>query len=120
MSAHTPGPWRVIEDRPSRLGGMAHVRLSVSVGTDEWTIADVFNIDTPERQANAHLIAAAPELLAACEMLLDFHVEVGGELPDDALAELRHAVSRAHGNTAILDALEHARRAGQGLPEEPS
>lgn len=59
MSAHTKGPW-VISG-----GGSLH--LSVLSQDDEQTIADVWFIrrDPEEGNANARLIAAAPELLEA-------------------------------------------------------
>lgn len=64
MSAHTKGPW-VISG-----GGSLH--LSVLSQDDEQTIADVWFIrrDPEEGNANARLIAAAPELLEALRQLL--------------------------------------------------
>ncbi|MDF1551898.1 MAG: hypothetical protein P1P84_02495 [Deferrisomatales bacterium] len=56
---HTPGPWRI-----------QHTPLSVAAGTHQ--IAQVFSgrpIST-EDDANARLIAAAPELLEAAERAL--------------------------------------------------
>ena len=57
MSAHTPGPWK-------RIG-------RTTVSNDEQTIgiADIraFSISTEEAEANANLIALAPEMLAALE-----------------------------------------------------
>lgn len=73
MSKHTPGPWRV----GSTLGMNANM---ICVGDDNEGIASVygipFNTDVsdpylkekrPKALANAYLIAAAPELLAALE-----------------------------------------------------
>ena len=66
MSEHTPGPWRV--GRPS-------VRLGVQVFKDRDTPMRSDVICTmPQtgkgRTANARLIAAAPELLAACKEMV--------------------------------------------------
>ena len=59
---HTPGPWQLsktgLSVQSEFLQGIA------STGTPNGTIG------LPERQANARLIAAAPELLAACEHVL--------------------------------------------------
>jgi hypothetical protein len=65
MTEHTPGPWRTIErdgyDGISVIGAnsydVALVKKLVGVNADQYT-------------ANACLIAAAPELLAACKIVL--------------------------------------------------
>jgi hypothetical protein len=62
---HTPGPWRAIKNRNRgfQIGGKcdrpAHFAKVADVRVSEHTIAD------------AQLIAAAPELLAACEALME-------------------------------------------------
>ena len=60
MSKHTPGPWAVERDAEGRL----HV-----VEGDFLDIAEVGYLSGPDPKANARLIAAAPELLAALEGL---------------------------------------------------
>ena len=65
--AHTPGPWRYAEPLPQ------HERPMVW-GPDERQIADCGgwpNRTHAERQANARLIAAAPDLLAVVRDFLD-------------------------------------------------
>jgi hypothetical protein len=52
---HTPGPWEAENE-------------SVSAGFD--MVADVFGATTEQRDANARLIAAAPDLLAALKALV--------------------------------------------------
>jgi hypothetical protein len=70
MSKHTPGPWTLEE--PSRHNGydtwkIAAPTLVEPLGSySEWS-------GRQERAANARLIAAAPELLAACQRFLDAH-----------------------------------------------
>lgn len=62
MSEFTPGTWYVAEQR--------RIRSSQSCdGVEAFnrTVADAFGPNDPEMEANARLIAAAPELLAACE-----------------------------------------------------
>ena len=92
MSAHTKGPW-VISG-----GGSLH--LSVLSQDDEQTIADVWFIrrDPEEGNANARLIAAAPELLEALRLMLARHIDVDGtdgrwetEAKDAAYAAIRKA-----------------------------
>jgi hypothetical protein len=56
---HTPGPWSVQPGSSNPL-----------IGSAEYTVAEVLDDcfpDTEQQQANASLIAAAPDLLAACE-----------------------------------------------------
>ena len=78
MTAHTPGPWQtggmmILTDRPSTVtpdGRTIH----------HWKdIAEVRHFngplwDSPEGNANANLIAAAPELLAALKSLVDAQI----------------------------------------------
>ncbi len=61
MSKHTPGPWKpTYESDPYRL--VDH--------TDGREIAAVSGVDNENRDANARLIAAAPDLLEALKGLL--------------------------------------------------
>lgn len=70
MSKHTPGEWRV---RNNSVGGPF-------VSSDSGTIADVRTCggihvggpQHPETMANARLIAAAPDLLEACETFAEW------------------------------------------------
>lgn len=82
--SHTPGPWRIIpednwiEDANGRRICTPHSSSS--------------NISVEERNANAHLIAAAPELLAALKQVLAHHgyIEGGPDFPG-AWAAIRKA-----------------------------
>ncbi len=64
MSAHTPGPWTVVDTHDDRR------RLQIHSSKGPVIVALIPNVDerdmtgiTKEAQANARLIAAAPELL---------------------------------------------------------
>lgn len=63
----TPGPWDVL-----------HFALVVS-RERAIRIADVNGSDAQERAANARLIAAAPDLLAACKKALGAILKSGDE-----------------------------------------
>lgn len=76
----TPGPWRINivtpprpdEDYPHPLG-LRPEPSRMLIGTDSaasLTVAEAF-WDIPTAEANARLIAAAPELLAACEAVVE-------------------------------------------------
>lgn len=81
MSAHTPGPW-VLTWRPI---------------IDVAGIASVPVADDGRHTANAHLIAAAPDLLAALEILIDC-ASYGDVIQDaDAWATARAAIAKATG-----------------------
>ena len=89
-SAHTPGPWSV--EREDGLDGWK----GISVFSDaKLRIANlVMQLDDRE-MANAKLIAAAPELLAACEraLLLIASYEYGSvrKACEDAIAKAKAA-----------------------------
>jgi len=99
---HTPGPWAIrgqrIESEQHNVGDIAHIYckdVSRSVRWDEDSTA----------QANAQLIAAAPELLEACKALCEewensFEGQDTG-FDDTALHEIvimaRHALLKAEG-----------------------
>lgn len=71
MSKHTPAPWRVHRETHP-LGG-----LKVSITAGRGTIAEIL---WPNEAANAHLIAAAPEMRA---LLLQIHTELSHVASDD-------------------------------------
>ena len=62
---HTPGPWKM--DRDRAILGQGHGTRGL-----HGAIADVYSwVGTEEADANARLIAAAPELLEALKALSD-------------------------------------------------
>lgn len=67
MGEHTPGPWVLSIDWIEG-SGMDYVVL----GADAEFIAEVFRQPT---DANARLIAAAPDLLAACALAVEDSVQ---------------------------------------------
>ncbi len=85
-AAHTPGPW------------INHDGIIRDNSPEGWLVATCrFN---PKDDANARLIAAAPELLAAAlkaESLLTQLIERGVYLEPGALRELRDAIAKARG-----------------------
>ena len=69
MSKHTLGPWEASEGYPSDIWRVdmpsRGYSVVVSRAEEDWDMA------VEEVQANAHLIAAAPELLALAERLAE-------------------------------------------------
>ena len=68
QATHTPGPWTAVANRPDEDGG----KLDRVRSADGHLVAGIpaYEHDQAEEDANARLIAAAPELLAALEGLL--------------------------------------------------
>lgn len=108
MSAkHTPGPWS-IEDP------MGPEIISIVRGNDPQSWIDIAQIGTVgeggddrrylEHMANAHLIAAAPELLEALETLLgDYEAMLGDGVcmnPPQQAVIARAAIAKAKGEPA--------------------
>jgi hypothetical protein len=110
-SKHTPGPWKVnnldtgMNDSGAILDPVGHV-----------IVTDVYGRDDDEAFANARLIAAAPELLKAIELVLALHDHpesqvgfraINGDLDEvypiklDPMAkkQLREAVAKARGGS---------------------
>ena len=81
---HTPGPWRT-----TGLNVRAGDAL-ICYATNHWS-----NIELPEaeRQANARLIASAPELLAALELI---HSNAG-ESPEWIRERIAPAIAKVKG-----------------------
>lgn len=105
MSAHTPGPWAVNAGEPTLVYDPRNPE-------DESAIAVTYDVesgdrfswprDADEAEANARLIAAAPELLRLFRAL-DEKLPCDWALPSgacDVLAELRAAADAAEGRPA--------------------
>ena len=85
--AHTPGPWEAIGPWVTSDAGMLLIVGSMETG--KWQ-------DDATREANARLIAYAPDLLSACEALM---VAIQQEDPWDSEAAglARAAITKARG-----------------------
>lgn len=97
MASHTPGPWAALkgtEDESERWG------VYQDTGPAKWHLATIENGapgDTLKtEESNARLIAAAPDLLAACVALVRWRDGGGGNLQrDDVIAAARAAIAKA-------------------------
>lgn len=83
--SYTPGPWRV--ERPY-IRGAGRVIASLESGRDK-----------AEDAANAHLIAAAPELYEALVNLMDFLFH--GKKDRQMILRARAALAKARGEEGI-------------------
>ena len=105
-ASHTPGPWEAIPAKNE------YGEPTISIRGDGQFIATMNTVSIdgaefslpPEGAANARLIAAAPDLLAACKALLNFARSVrpgGGVLAGEEMMfrEAAAAIARATGNS---------------------
>jgi len=94
MQNHTKGPWYVVRPKEAARNGSPILATGESVG--------VYFAHGSNGEANARLIAAAPDLLAALLRLVGNHVDLG-EIDSSteeraALDQCRAAIAKANGN----------------------
>jgi len=101
MAQHTPGPWHF------DLADGSHITAEggTIIIADAWSIEFDEEFDNPDSvpAANARLIAAAPDLLDACEFFLkfaDMRAKKGDELPSQLTGAVRAAIAKAKGGAA--------------------
>jgi hypothetical protein len=87
---HTPGPWV----RGRRWGGDRHI-VRTSNGILVADAAGPSNLKRETMEANARLIAAAPELLAALKEWTSIAVNSGLEGCDEILEQAEAAIVKA-------------------------
>ena len=90
---HTPAPWYWSDNVPD-----FPKNHCIIVDADGFTIAE----PSPMGEADARLIAAAPDLLAALQMVnrIWSHDQTANLAPDSPVAIVRAAIARATGETA--------------------
>jgi len=89
MTTHTPGKWTIGAHQKIISTGWS-IRIS-----DESAIAYVLGERNPELQANARLIAAAPDLLEALKRLIDAPNHGTHEAMRRANEAAREAIAKA-------------------------
>jgi hypothetical protein len=96
MSEHTPGPWER-GNNEGFWGQNCCIEADTEIGPV--VVCDFVHSSAVEEDANAALIAAAPDLLAACQAFVDWWEQEGqGERAlRGALAAARAAIARAGG-----------------------
>jgi hypothetical protein len=97
MSKHTPGPWTA-----DQYGGIEDARgmtVAVCVQGEQWQTADG-GIDVEEfpYEANARLMAAAPELLEALKELYNASLVMEQPRFYKALAEAKKVIAKIEGD----------------------
>lgn len=93
---HTPGPW--FYDGQNSCG--AHV-IHVAQGEIAEAFGDSWSDEGQQAEANAHLIAAAPEMLAALEEAYRILLEDEGYQPyNPKVKQIAAAIAKANGGAA--------------------
>lgn len=90
--SHTRGPWKLQPFRDVRC---------IPIGPGGSQVAHVYGDDEDQTKANANLIAAAPDLLQACELMFESVKTVPGcQMPRivGAAQFLRMAIMKAKGD----------------------
>ena len=95
MSEHTPGPWVVC---PIQKEDLLHSR-KVGTGPEGWLgVAQAHGDTQEEADANARLIAAAPDLLEACRIALVYlESDADDQQEREDWAQIRVAIHKAEG-----------------------
>lgn len=119
---HTPGPWRAGRSDMSTIvdgfdskwiyAGDKHVAVASGHDIEEWN----------EVMANAHLIAAAPDLLRELEEVAGFVAAITGRVPPAMAATIAKARGRsvldAHATGESGSSGAHAERDGEPVRGE--
>ena len=96
-TTHTPGPWAIVADVPGHEIGYRAI-----VAVEDGELAETICNPSPMGGANAALIAAAPELLAALEAadkwVAMYHDQPGHDAASRCMsAVIRAAIAKATG-----------------------
>ena len=91
MSKHTPGPWRVVRQNGSPTTGEWMI-----AGSKHGYLAEVRDCGSGDVKANAHLIAAAPDLYDALDSLLSA-IDSCAELTPQLLRAFEKTLAKARG-----------------------
>lgn len=93
MSNHTPGPWRVPITMPTDVVDSAENRWIANCRPS------VNGAPLEQQEANARLIAAAPDLLEALEWIVQPDIPIGSnaEFQHRAIEVARAAIAKAKG-----------------------
>lgn len=92
---HTPGPWRFQSGR----GAVKRFHVQAAGGYQIACTPEISRCESEAagQEANARLIAAAPDLLGALESILNLPVDDSGEriIPPGYLDDARSAIAKA-------------------------
>lgn len=98
LQGHTPGPWTVYTE-PNCVDGNGEPIIPVHApsGRHLQVVADTYGSTTETREANARLIATAPEMLEALRKIHDEADHILGTDGDDPLEVARQNAAEIRG-----------------------
>jgi hypothetical protein len=92
--SHTPGPWLTTES--TEHWGRVNVTIQAAFTAND--IATAWQGNTETNRANARLIAAAPELLDALEIVKQWDIEnFALDIPIEIRKKMQAAIAKARG-----------------------
>jgi hypothetical protein len=99
QAKHTPGPWRAVADEQVPERGAVYVE-----GPEGWAdhaICDCeYSQEGVERdEANARLIAAAPDMLKVLHAIANVNAKYGSSLDTDIVKGVHAAIAKAEGRS---------------------
>lgn len=105
-SKHTPGPWRLIAAGFSQIKDTSHWCCEIYGALERAAIvhhcSPSYGIGAEETQANARLIAASPELLAALKRIANATMDADGSTlrpSRDVVEQAIRAIAKAEGES---------------------
>jgi hypothetical protein len=94
--SHTPGPWLTTES--TEHWGRVNVTIQAAFTAND--IATAWQGNTETNRANARLIAAAPELLDALEIVKQWDIEnFALDIPIEIRKKMQAAIAKARGQS---------------------
>lgn len=101
QTKHTPGPWRISlnnTDGQYQIFQGPEDKHCAWIASVTQTVIDFDRrMSKEEGQANARLIASAPELLEIGNKISDCYGNQGGHVYSEIIQELRRAIAKAEG-----------------------
>ena len=104
-TTHTPGPWEIVKDRDSTQSYVTYRIGRAAISTEKGVTCSNSSalMSVEEAEANARLIAAAPDLLEALQDCLALMVNGPDGCADDPIrieTVARAAIAKAEGGAA--------------------
>ena len=90
---HTPGPWRIIQEGRLITGNRPELDTPIALLNSAHALTEA------ESKANAALIAAAPDLLQACECLVADYRRSKSELSRQQFEFCCRSIAKAKGQS---------------------
>lgn len=99
MSKHTPGHWKVTSDSPAGTGSFARVMTAYDSKPGFYGPHGICDVISPNTTEDAHLIAAAPELLEALRDCIALYDGRDDEDVPGYIMDAREAIAKAEGKS---------------------